>query len=281
MHENPEEGKVAWNFTRKDAVRGGLATVGVALALVVPAAADDAPVVTRAPEIQGTLMVGQTLRAVNGAWSGSQDAAANYTWRRCPDQDFEDCITIPRATGETYQLTSDDAGFMMRVTLAVSLGEDSDSKTSDPTEPVKTTSGATPTPATPVFSLPPASGGGVLPAGAKLIRPRPVVRISGRYTASGANITRFTVLAPKGATIKIACTKGTCPVKHQTIKGGHTTHVKKFERALRSGTRITVTVSRSGYVSQITTITIRARKAPTRSDSCQLPGKKTTQKCPS
>ena len=41
-----------------------------------------------------------------------------------------------------------------------------------------------------------------------------------------------------------------------------------------------MTISRKGYVTYITTITIRAKKAPSRSDSCLLPGKTKTQRCP-
>src|SRR4051812_5441353 len=87
----PGGGNVVSIFTR-----GGLVALVAASALAWPGAvrADDPPVVTHAPEIQGKPLVGETLHAVNGAWSGSPDAADNYTWRRCPDSDFEDCSTI-------------------------------------------------------------------------------------------------------------------------------------------------------------------------------------------
>ena len=273
----------------KAAVRRGLPGLVVAFSVmwVTTAAASDAPVVTHAPDIRGTPVVGQTLQAVDGAWTGSPDAAENYTWVRCPDEDFEDCITISRANEQSYTLTSEDAGYAIRVTLLVSLGDDSDHKTSDPTDAVRTASGETPTPpapggspGSPGFDVPPAKGGGTLPAGVKRLKPKPVVRVSGRYTSTGAKITRFTVTSPKGATVKMSCTKGTCPVKKQTIKGGHTTHVSKLERTLKAGTRVTLTISRPGYVSQVTTVVIRAKRAPSRSDSCILPGKHKTQRCP-
>jgi hypothetical protein len=271
------------------AVRRGLPGLVMACAVMSSSTAwaGDAPVVTHAPDIHGDPVVGQTLQAADGAWTGSADAAANYTWLRCPDSDFEDCITIPQANDQSYTLTGEDAGYAIRVTLLVSLGDDSDHKTSDPTATVSTPSGETPTPTAPngspvapSFVVAPPKGGGTVPAGAKLLKPKPVIRISGRYTAGGARITRFTVLAPKGATVKMSCTTRTCPIKRQTIKGGRTTHLKKLERTLKRGTRITLTISRPGYVSQISTIVIRAKRAPSRSDRCRLPGKRTTQRCP-
>jgi hypothetical protein len=251
--------------------------------------ADDPPVVTRAPDVEGTLVVGETLRAVHGAWTGSADAATGYTWLRCPDEDFEDCTTIPRATTDSYQLVDADAGSQMRVTLWATQGEDTSYKVSDLTAPVKTTSGTTPPPSGggggggtgPSFDLtaPATKPTGTLPASAKRIKPKPTVRISGKYTSTGAQITRFTVTAPKGATTTIACSKGTCPVRKQTINGGHTSHAAKFERTLKAGTRLQVTFARKGYVSEITILTIRAKRAPSRSDSCLLPGKTKPQKC--
>jgi hypothetical protein len=129
-------------------------------------------------------------------------------------------------------------------------------------------------------TAPPTTPGPKIP-GLKRIKPKPVITLSGRFTATGATITRFTVKAPKGATTTLACSKGTCPAKKQTIKGGHTTHLAKFEKkTLKAGTRIQLTVARKGYVSEVSIITIRKKTKPSRSDSCILPGKKTRQKCP-
>jgi hypothetical protein len=275
---------MVWIFTRRGA---GALALGLASLLVVPNSvfADDPLAVTRAPAVQGKLVVGQTLHAVNGAWTGPAGAADNYTWQRCPDEDFDDCSTV--GTGEDYTLVDKDAGNMMRVTLVVSLGDDSARKSSEPTAVVAATEssgggGAPQTPSSPVFgNITPSSPKGPAIPGLKRIKPKPVIRLSGRYTSTGAVFTRFTVKAPKGATVKLACSKGTCPAKKQTIKGGRTTHVKKFEkRTLRAGTRIQLTVARKGYVSEVSIITIRKKHKPTRSDSCILPGKKTRQKCP-
>src|SRR4051794_31588489 len=134
--DSPEEGKdVVSKLTR-----GGLVAAVAALALAWPSVglADDPPNVTRAPDIEGTPVVGVTLHAVRGEVTGSPDAATGYVWYRCPDEDFEDCHAISRATEDSYTLTDEDVGFMMRVTLHAELGDDSSHKTSDPTAVVKT-----------------------------------------------------------------------------------------------------------------------------------------------
>jgi hypothetical protein len=244
---------VVWIFTRKGAIRDGLLALGAVAALVWPSAvaAADPPVVTKAPDISGTPMVGATLHAVNGEYTGSADA-----------------------------------GNMIRVTMWAAEGDDSSYKASDPTEVVKTKSGDTPAPPTtpsgPNFNITPTQSkpGPALPAGAKRIKPKPVVRIVGQYTKTGAKITTFTDKAPVGATTTLACSKGTCPVRKQTVKGGHTSHLAKFERTLKAGTHIQLTIARKGYVSEITIVTIRRGHAPVRSDSCLLPGRTKRQKCP-
>src|SRR3954471_2718816 len=100
---------MVWIFTRKGAALVALA-LAVLLALPTAGQADDPLAVTRAPDIEGKLILGETVRAVNGAWTGPADAGVNYTWQRCTDEDFEDCITISRATGETYTLVDADVG---------------------------------------------------------------------------------------------------------------------------------------------------------------------------
>src|SRR4051812_12478307 len=278
--DHPEEGKeVVSNLTR-----GGLVAAVAAVALAWPSVglADDPPTVTRAPDIEGNTVVGSTLHAVRGQVTGSADAATGYTWQRCPDEDFDDCSTISQATEDTYTLTSADAGFMMRVTLWATLGDDSSRKSSDLTAVVKTAGGSTPaTPQAPFTSTTPVNVGRAapFPASAKFIRPRPVIGISGKYGPKSTKLKRFTIKAPKGTKVMIAC-KGTCVTRRTTVKSGRTAHVKRFERTLKVGTKLTVTVSRKGYVSNVTVITIRARRAPLRADSCLVPGKTKTQKCP-
>jgi hypothetical protein len=116
---------------------------------------------------------------------------------------------------------------------------------------------------------------------ARMLKPFPVVRMRGRLTAAGANVTLLTVKAPKGATIRVTCRGGSCPVRRmaKTTKG-RMTELSAFERDLKAGTRVTITVAKAGYVSKVTVLRIRRGVAPLRSDGCLSPGHAKVQRCP-
>ncbi len=118
---------------------------------------------------------------------------------------------------------------------------------------------------------------------AKMIKPFPTIRMSGRLTRTGADITVLTVKAPKGVQVTLACEGRGCPlreVSQTTSRGKSALHIPQFERELRAGTRLTITVSKPGYVSKVTRVTIRRGKAPARSDQCRMPDEKRLTRCP-
>ena len=115
---------------------------------------------------------------------------------------------------------------------------------------------------------------------AKMIRPVPVVRVRGRLTANGANVTSLTVRAPKGVRITVTCVGSACP-KRKVATSAKVTHLSTFERVLRSGTRLTIKVSKpGGYITKVTVLEIRRGAAPLRRDGCLWPAKKKMQRCP-
>jgi large repetitive protein len=70
--------------------------------------------------------------------------------------------------------------------------------------------------------------------------------------------------APAGATVKVAC-KGTCPKKTQTLKTGADGSVvlTAFQKkALKVGTTLTVTVTRTGMTGRSSVLKVRAGKRP-------------------
>ena len=164
-------------------------------------------------------------------------------------------------------------------------------KTPTPTAtPVKTATptfdlGAQPTPeVTPTAQPDPAApSGGVLGATetkkAKMFKPLPVVRIRGRLTTNGANIQVLSVKAPKGAKITVKCSGKGCP-RRSVAKATKVTRISQFQRVLPAGIKLRISISRSGYISKVTTISIRKGKAPLRSDQCQMPGEKKLVRCP-
>jgi hypothetical protein len=111
----------------------GLVTSLFVLAGVVAAGAlAAAPQNTTQPSIDGKFMVGQTVTANNGAWSGSP-TSFTYQWQRC-DQDGSSCGKISGQTSKTYKLTDADVGNSVRVTVTAKNSDgstDADSKPSD------------------------------------------------------------------------------------------------------------------------------------------------------
>jgi hypothetical protein len=113
-----------------------------------------------------------------------------------------------------------------------------------------------------------------------LLDPFPVVRIRGRSTPQGARITLLTVRAPRRARVSVGCSGAGCP----TRRWAHTaalTRVRAFERELRAGVRLTVNVTRSGWIGKQTVIVIRRSRAPLRHDRCLYPGSASPEPCPS
>jgi hypothetical protein len=117
------------------------------------------------------------------------------------------------------------------------------------------------------------------PAAPQLRNPASSIRISGRLTATGAHVTRLVVKAPHGSRITVTCAGRGCPAR----RVGQTAavwHARRFERDLRAGVKLTITVAKAGYITKVTTITIRRGRAPLRSDLCLLPGARRASACP-
>jgi hypothetical protein len=73
------------------------------------------PVNTVAPTVQGSLVVGSTITANPGSWSGRQPIQFSYRWLRC-NTGGGDCASIGggAGSGRTYLLRSADLGHKMR-----------------------------------------------------------------------------------------------------------------------------------------------------------------------
>jgi len=91
---------------------------------------------TARPAIVGSPVVGQTLTATPGTWTGSGITYA-YSWTRC-DTSGGACAAISGATQTAYQLVSADAGKTIRVAVTATDTTGSNTATS-PQTPVVTT----------------------------------------------------------------------------------------------------------------------------------------------
>jgi hypothetical protein len=91
-----------------------VATLGSAVSSGT-AAATEPPRNTAPPTITPTNPhVGQTVTASAGTWTGTLPMTFAYQWRRC-NPGGQQCVAIPNATGQTYQVRAADQGFTLRV----------------------------------------------------------------------------------------------------------------------------------------------------------------------
>jgi hypothetical protein len=256
--------------------------------------------VTTIPTIAGSPVIGNTLIAGGGRWQSPnpRNTVSRWEWWRCPNPFAQGCTVIAVST-PFYRLTADDTDQWIALARSISLtGVGSDMQVSATTGPVHPEATATPVPTpepTPVPTPEPTPVPFVAPAPApvpttgqvlhqnasqKVMSPTPLVRLSGVLTATGARVTVFSIRAPKPAKVRVTCS-GTCPRKRwaPARRSKTLTRAHDFERSFSSGTKITVSVTRKGYIGKRTVFTIRRGKAPLRKDSCLSPTGK-TQKCP-
>jgi hypothetical protein len=93
------------------------------------------PVNTARPAISGGAIVGESLTASNGNWSGSPTSYA-YQWLRC-DSTGAFCFTIAGATGKSYGVVFDDVYSTLRVRVTAKNAEGSTAARSNATELVQ------------------------------------------------------------------------------------------------------------------------------------------------
>jgi len=85
---------------------------------------------TAAPEISGTLSVGQTLTVSNGTWAGSP-TDYSYQWQRCSSS--TSCTDISGATSKTYTVATADNGNALRAQVTATNADGKATAASDHT----------------------------------------------------------------------------------------------------------------------------------------------------
>jgi len=94
-------------------------------------AAGARPASTAPPTISGSPVVGQTLTAAPGTWTGREPIAFSYQWERC-DPVGGGCTNIDGANAATYVLTDADLGHTLRVVVTAKNSVGSASRTTVP-----------------------------------------------------------------------------------------------------------------------------------------------------
>jgi hypothetical protein len=260
------------------------------------------------PRIVGTAYVGYSLNASGGAWRSPNPHPSRteswWEWWRCPsNRSAQGCDFLTRnvpytiassARGEYIFLVryvrwrNNEGNWDWKVRISDPVGRVTDAPPPPPPPPSTPTPVPTvaPTPA-PTFEAVPTpvpTTGPILtdtPSHRRAIRPFPVVRMRGRLTRTGARVTVLSVRAPKSARVIVRCKGRSCPKARWSPdrRKKKLTRVRSFERSLRSGTRISVTVSRNRYIGKRTVFVIRRGRAPKRVDNC-INSKRRVTRCP-
>jgi hypothetical protein len=91
-----------------------------------------APTNLAVPTVSGSAVLGGTLTASDGVWSGLPAPTFSYQWEDC-DSAGGNCSPIPGATLSSYVLASSDVGSTVKVLVSAGNGAGSSSAESSPT----------------------------------------------------------------------------------------------------------------------------------------------------
>jgi PKD repeat protein len=117
----------------------------------------------------------------------------------------------------------------------------------------------------------------------RVLSPFPIVRIRGLILRGSVRISLLSVVAPRGATVRILCRGRSCAkksVKRRVASGKRSVRFRTLERRMRKGTFIQVFVTAPGVIGKYTSFTIRSKAAPSRHDRCVNPGHSKPVSCP-
>ena len=201
---------------------------------------------------------GDTLSTDSGSWVGAQNFI--YDWLRCSGTDTGSCgRPVTGAIEPTYELSTADAGSYLRVRVTASNPSGSNSSLSEPFGPIANA----PAP--------------------ELLRPFPVVVLTGRERGRITSITGFTVRGPRGALVAARCSGRGCPFRsaRKRIGSARRVRLRDAEGLYSAGNAIEVRVTAQGRVGKFTRIRIRRDRVPARTDSCLQPGARRPSPCPS
>jgi hypothetical protein len=113
-----------------------------------------------------------------------------------------------------------------------------------------------------------------------LLLPDVVIDINGSVTGAFTTVKLLRVRAPGGTKVLVTCKAKGCPKKVSKRGKGRALRFKAFERRLRAGTKLTVKITKAGFIGRHATFLMRSGKRPKRVDRCVFPGATTARKCP-
>jgi hypothetical protein len=261
-----------------------------ALALAAARPPEAAAIVCQKPSITGAAVVGQPLTAS----AGSCPVTVTLEWYRCSGDTDATCTTPVQAPGagpSSYTPVALDAGRRLAVKQVPAQPLAADSTWSALTELVQQPVAQQPAGggssggfagSSPGGSAPPSAGPGGGTTGPRLLSPFPLVKIAGRLTTRGARITRLSVRAPRGSTVRARCRGRGCRTKPSRVSVGRkrVVRLRRFERHVLAGSALQLAITKPGYVGKFTRFRFRLRRAPLRLDACVKPGGWSPVQCP-
>jgi hypothetical protein len=116
----------------------------------------------------------------------------------------------------------------------------------------------------------------------ELLSPFPVVRLAGRLTRSGADVSSLVVQAPRGTRVSLRCHGRRCPYKRAAARSRKgQVRFRRLQRFLPAGTVLELSATKRGTIGKYTRFRIRAGHSPLRVDRCLKAGAKKPVRCPS
>jgi hypothetical protein len=120
---------------------------------------------------------------------------------------------------------------------------------------------------------------------ANLLKPFPIVQLSGTITRRGVRVRRLNVNAPKGVSVVVRCTGRRCPLRreiHSSSSRAGVVSISQLQRRfLRAGIKLKVYVTKPPMIGKYTRFTIKRLRPPRRIDRCMIPGRAKPTRCPS
>jgi hypothetical protein len=109
--------------------------------------------------------------------------------------------------------------------------------------------------------------------GARRISPFPVVRVAGRLAGRSTRVRLLSVRGPRGATVRVRCRGASCRLHHlrRTIPRSRTLRLRQFERTMRRGTVLEITVTHGARIGKFTRLRFVSGAPPKRTDTCVAP----------
>jgi hypothetical protein len=131
------------------------------------------------------------------------------------------------------------------------------------------------------------------PSSNQLLSPFPVVRLAGRIGKQGTVLRLFSVEAPPGARVVVACRGRGCPFRSSArsaiaprdgkVHASASLRIRKLERhPLKKGVTIRVYVTKPATIGKYVFFKFRKMRPPARIDRCLMPAAPTKPvECPS